>query len=306
MEGSLHQTSQGEMNAMYYNDEASNWMNVFCCRKNRYGYVQIENAIMNGNGTPHVLVKAKENGHADMNGHLKGDVQNVHYRALNIEEEIGEEESNDECCLTVANCFKKIWWLFTGPIDVILAITIPDCKREFWKRFYLLTFLMCILWIGFTSYVVAWMITTIGDTFQIPDSVMGLTFLAAGMSVPEAVSSVIVTNQGHGSMGISNSIGSNTFDILLCLGLPWLLKSALLPGETGGHFVQINSRGISYSVISLFTTLFLLYITFFLNNFKLDYKAGFVCLAIYIIFLVMASLIELDVFFPVNLPVCGR
>ncbi len=38
--------------------------------------------------------------------------------------------------------------------------------------------------------------------------------------MPEAVSSVIVTNQGHGSMGISNSIGSNTFDILLCLGLP--------------------------------------------------------------------------------------
>jgi sodium/potassium/calcium exchanger 4 len=35
-----------------------------------------------------------------------------------------------------------------------------------------------------------------GDTLDIPDSVMGLTFLAAGMSVPEAVSSVIVTNQG--------------------------------------------------------------------------------------------------------------
>lgn len=37
-----------------------------------------------------------------------------------------------------------------------------------------------------------------GDTLNIPDSVMGLTFLAAGTSVPEAVSSVIVTNQGNG------------------------------------------------------------------------------------------------------------
>lgn len=36
-----------------------------------------------------------------------------------------------------------------------------------------------------------------GDTFRIPDSIMGLTFLAAGMSVPEAVSSVIVANQGN-------------------------------------------------------------------------------------------------------------
>lgn len=35
---------------------------------------------------------------------------------------------------------------------------------------------------------------------MIPDSVMGLTFLAAGMSVPEAVSSVIVTNQGKNNI----------------------------------------------------------------------------------------------------------
>jgi Sodium/calcium exchanger protein. len=31
---------------------------------------------------------------------------------------------------------------------------------------------------------------------KIPDSVLGLTFLAAGMSIPEVVSSVIVTKQG--------------------------------------------------------------------------------------------------------------
>lgn len=40
------------------------------------------------------------------------------------------------------------------------------------------------------------LIFSTGDTINIPDSVMGLTFLAAGTSVPEAVSSVIVTNQG--------------------------------------------------------------------------------------------------------------
>jgi solute carrier family 24 (sodium/potassium/calcium exchanger), member 4 len=59
-----------------------------------------------------------------------------------------------------------------------------------------------------------------------------------GMSVPEAVSSVIVTNQGHGAMGISNSIGSNTFDILLCLGLPWLVKSAAFPAVEGHNWVS--------------------------------------------------------------------
>lgn len=67
---------------------------------------------------------------------------------------------------------------------------------------------------------------------------MGMTFLAAGTSVPEAVSSVVVTAQGYGSMGISNSIGSNTFDILLCLGLPWLIKTLIVPSSSGQTWVK--------------------------------------------------------------------
>lgn len=78
-----------------------------------------------------------------------------------------------------------------------------------------------------------------GDTANIPDSIMGLTFLAAGTSVPEAVSSVIVTKQGHGAMGISNSIGSNTFDILLCLGLPWFIKAYYMPAVENENWVGI-------------------------------------------------------------------
>ena len=41
-----------------------------------------------------------------------------------------------------------------------------------------------------------WMVTIIGFTFGIPDSVMGITFLAAGSSVPDAMSSVLVVRQG--------------------------------------------------------------------------------------------------------------
>jgi Ca2+/Na+ antiporter len=110
---------------------------------------------------------------------------------------------------------------------------------------------------------------------------------------------------GHGSMGISNSIGSNTFDILLCLGLPWFIKAAFLPSNDG-HYIAINSRGLEYSAISLLSTLLLLYVTFSCNKFKLDRKVGIACLVMYALFLIFASLIELNVFFVVNLPTCGR
>ncbi|XP_047524809.1 sodium/potassium/calcium exchanger 4 [Pieris napi] len=200
----------------------------------------------------------------------------------------------------------KATWIITWPIHLVFLFTIPDCEKPKFKNWFPLTFLMCIVWIGSLSYIVAWMITIIGDTLMIPDSVMGITFLAAGTSVPEAVSSVIVAKQGHGSMGISNSIGSNTFDILLCLGLPWLIKASLTPAEPGNYWVKINSMGLEYSAISLLSTLLLLYLTFWFNKFKLDRAVGRACLGMYAMFLVLATLIELNVFFPVNVRTCRR
>ncbi|RZF38053.1 hypothetical protein LSTR_LSTR006452 [Laodelphax striatellus] len=202
--------------------------------------------------------------------------------------------------------FRKIIWIIGLPIHAVFLITIPNCETPRFKKWFPMTFVMCIIWIGSLSYFIAWLITIMGDTLKIPDSVMGITFLAAGTSVPEAVSSVIVAKQGHGSMGISNSLGSNTFDILLCLGLPWLIKASFLPTNPGNHFVGINSRGLEYSAISLLSTLLLLYTTFAINKFKLDKKVGYACLAMYLCFLILASLIELNVFFVVNLPTCGR
>ena len=66
---------------------------------------------------------------------------------------------------------------------------------------------------------------------------MGLTLLAAGTSVPDLLSSVIVARMGEGDMAVSSSIGSNIFDILVGLPLPWLCFT-LYPGTP--EFVQVS------------------------------------------------------------------
>ena len=43
--------------------------------------------------------------------------------------------------------------------------------------------------------------------------VMGLTFLAAGTSIPDLITSVLVAREGLGDMAVSSSIGSNIFDV---------------------------------------------------------------------------------------------
>ena len=81
----------------------------------------------------------------------------------------------------------------------------------------------------------------IGFTFGIPDTVMGLTFIAAGVSVPDALSGIAVVREGHGDMAVSNAIGSNVFDILVCLGIPWFLQTVFIdPGSE----IRVLHKGI--------------------------------------------------------------
>ena len=54
---------------------------------------------------------------------------------------------------------------------------------------------------------------------------MAVTLIAAGTSIPDAYTSVIVVKEGMVDMGVSNIIGSNVFDLLIGLALPWFIKS---------------------------------------------------------------------------------
>ncbi|KAI4467413.1 sodium/potassium/calcium exchanger [Holotrichia oblita] len=86
-------------------------------------------------------------------------------------------------------------------------------KREFGKKFFPVTFIGSILWIAAYSYLMVWWANMVGETVLIPPEVMGLTFLAAGTSIPDLITSVIVARKGFGDMAVSSSVGSNIFDV---------------------------------------------------------------------------------------------
>jgi Ca2+-binding EF-hand superfamily protein len=115
----------------------------------------------------------------------------------------------------------KIAFLITLPLSLVFCL-IPDCRppgRESWCYF---SFIGSILMIAILAIVMVELATIFGDTCGIPSVVMGLTVLAAGTSVPDLLSSVIVAQQGQGDMAVSSSIGSNIFDVAFGLPVPWL------------------------------------------------------------------------------------
>ena len=60
---------------------------------------------------------------------------------------------------------------------------------------------------------------------------MGLTIVAAGTSVPDLLTSIIVTRMGEGDMAVSSSVGSNIFDVTVGLPIPWILFYLVYPNK---------------------------------------------------------------------------
>ncbi|XP_067257419.1 sodium/potassium/calcium exchanger 3 [Chanodichthys erythropterus] len=201
-----------------------------------------------------------------------------------------EDEDGDERFKPLhipAGYCARMKWFVSWPLGVLLYCTVPNCVLPRWHRWFMITFIASTLWIAIFSYLMVWMVTIISYTLDIPDYIMGITFLAAGTSVPDCMASLIVARQGMGDMAVSNSIGSNIFDILLGLGFPWALRTLVVHH---GSTVFINNKGLVYSVILLLASVFLTVLSVHLNGWKLDRKLGFGLLLLYSVFLLCSIL----------------
>uniref|UniRef100_A0A668U9S8 Sodium/calcium exchanger membrane region domain-containing protein n=1 Tax=Oreochromis aureus TaxID=47969 RepID=A0A668U9S8_OREAU len=176
----------------------------------------------------------------------------------------------------------RVKWVITWPLGLLLYCTVPNCILPRWHRWFMVTFVASTLWIAVFSYLMVWMVTIISFTLDIPDYIMGITFLAAGTSVPDCMASLIVARQGMGDMAVSNSVGSNIFDILLGLGFPWALRTLVVEH---GSTISINNKGLVYSVILLLASVFLTVLSVHLNRWRLDRRLGLGLLFLYAIFL---------------------
>lgn len=221
-------------------------------------------------------------------------------------EQLKEPEENDDISLwsmPYDNSIKQIWWVVMWPAALLLYITIPNCRKPKLRKFFLATFIMSVLYIAGLSYLCVWVVTIIAYTLYIPDAVAGITILAIGTSVPEVISSIIVCRNGLGNMAICNLLGSNIFDILFCLGAPWLIK---ILGFSDTGTLVINSAALTYTTVTLLATVVAMYVTFYLSNWQLNFKVGFACLFLYAGFIILSCLYELNVFGEINAPPCPR
>ena len=61
--------------------------------------------------------------------------------------------------------------------------------------------------------------TIIAQELGVPETVIALTFVALGTSLPELVTTITSLKKGHASLGIGNVIGANVFNLVLVSGV---------------------------------------------------------------------------------------
>ncbi|XP_024150422.1 sodium/potassium/calcium exchanger 1 isoform X4 [Oryzias melastigma] len=183
---------------------------------------------------------------------------------------------------------KQATYLFLLPIILPLWFTLPDVRNVTSRRFFVITFLGSIFWIGIFSYMMVWWAHQVGETIGISEEIMGLTILAAGTSIPDLITSVIVARKGLGDMAVSSSVGSNIFDITMGLPIPWLLYTLLHNGDP----VVVSSNGLFCAIVLLFLMLLFVIISIAACRWKMSKMLGLTMFVLYFVFLVLSVLLE--------------
>lgn len=178
---------------------------------------------------------------------------------------------------------------FGNSIDRVLSYVFFDLRKK--PHLAMANFAIAITILAVSSHFMVDAAVHIAQFFGIAEVIIGLTILAAGTSVPDLLSSVAVAKKGRGDMAVANAVGSNTFDINVGLGLPWMLFILFT-----GRSIPVVTENLSSSIVLLFATVIALLFLLIVKKWEIGRYAGVLLIAGYIFYLLtQAGILDVTV-----------
>lgn len=123
----------------------------------------------------------------------------------------------------------------------------PLDKKMVWKNvLWMVVGLVCLIY-GSNLFVDA--ASYVAYRFGVRQSVVGLTIVAGGTSLPELATSVMAARKGQSALAIGNAIGSNVFNILLILGTTAVICPMRIMGI---NIIDLSMMIVSMGLLWLF------------------------------------------------------
>ncbi len=195
-------------------------------------------------------------------------------RHIHDEKEIEQLENEEDEDL-------NLWQRFNHYLNYIFYYIVKKTfpAKDGNKMWIIFTF--SIVWISVLSWVLVECAIRVADILAVPEAVVALTVLAAGTSVPDLLASRIVALKGKGNMAIANSVGSNIFDILVGLGLPWLIVILYY-----GNEMTLSVQNLHFSLLLLMASVVFVYLLFVLFKWKTNKFIGVTLIGLYTLYIV--------------------
>lgn len=132
-----------------------------------------------------------------------------------------------------------------------------------------------LIGLGFGSTMLVDNAVTIAKIFGVSDTLIGLTIVAIGTSMPELITSVVAAMKKQTDIAVGNIVGSNIFNIFFILGMTSLVRP-----------IPIMSQNVSDILVLFGATLFLFFAAFIFRKRKIDRVEGVIMITAYCIYLI--------------------
>ena len=147
---------------------------------------------------------------------------------------------------------------------------VPVKQMPYWKIFLFIILGLAGLVLGGNLFVES--ACEIALSLGISETVVGLTIVAAGTSLPELATSVVAARKGSSAIAIGNVVGSNIFNIFFVMGM----CATIAPMKVGN---------ISYIDLALMLVSMLMLWGFSFSKRKIERWEGALLVIVYLIYL---------------------
>ena len=137
------------------------------------------------------------------------------------------------------------------------------------------------------SYTMVTSLESLAEQIGISTAIMGVTLSAAGTSLPAFIASRIAAEKGFGNQAVANVFGSNTFNISVGLGLPWVIYIAVNGLEP---YQDLPNECIMESILILAGTLILFVALMVLSDCVLQKWHADLFVLLYVVYIFYAVL----------------
>ncbi|XP_028395158.1 sodium/calcium exchanger 3-like [Dendronephthya gigantea] len=190
----------------------------------------------------------------------------------------------------------------TFPWKVIFALCPPCTWLGGW-----LAFCVALGMIGILTAVVGDLATIFGCLVGLKKEVTAITFVAMGTSLPDLFASkTAATAEKHADASVGNVTGSNSVNVFLGLGTPWVIAAAYWHAKDKVFVVEAGTLTISVIVYAVCATICLAFLVLrrrvsAFGNAELGgpnkakYITGVFFISLWFVYIIISSLVSYDV-----------